>query len=315
MFRAKRLLPLTVALAACGGEDPAPEEGPFIEGFSPAVREGYTRYIVPPVRDLAPGSDQMFCQWLTPPAEEDIDILELLGDQSLGGHHAILYATSIISPVGTSRDCHDADLTGVRYLGAIGGEGVSGEQGRLPEGVVYRLPKGFALMANTHYTNYKTTPIDGQAVLDIKTAAPDPNRKVASLFVNIDVEIELPKGQNTLDVQCEVQEELKVFWFGNHMHALGSKAKTQVTRANGGAVEVIREDSTWNPESAFNPQFNRWPLEAPLMLYPGDRIHTHCEWNNTGEQTVRFPTEMCAGFAFYVGSGVQFNCIKGEWGI
>lgn len=306
---------VALALTACGSSTQnEPPDSALIAGFDPAPREGYQRYIVPAVRDIAPGTDAMWCQWLAAPAEEDVDILDLLGDQSIGGHHAILYATTIAAPPGTTRACVDSDLASVRYLGAIGGEGITGEQGKLPEGVSYRLPKGYALMANTHYTNYKTTPIDGQAVLDLKTAPVDPQRKIASLFVNIDVDIELPpQGPATLDVECEVQEELSIFWFGNHMHALGRRARTELVRGDG-SIEPIREDAAWNAEAAFNPEFNRWPVEEPLVLRRGDRIKTHCEWENTENKVINFPTEMCAGFGFYVGSGVQFNCIKGEWG-
>jgi hypothetical protein len=297
----------SLALFACG------EPSPYIEGFDPPERPGYTRYVTPIIKDIAPGTDDMWCQWLAPPAEADLDILEMLGDQSIGGHHAILYATSIASPAGTTRACRDSDLASVRYLGAIGGEGISGEEGRLPEGVVYRLPKGFALMANVHYTNYRAEPIEGQAVLDIKTSPPDPSRKVASLFVNIDVDVELPPmGPASMDVECTVQEDLPVFWFGNHMHGLGARAKSEIIHGDG-TRELLREDPTWSAEFAFRPQFTRWPLETPKMLMTGDRIHTHCEWENTKDKEVRFPTEMCAGFGFYVGSGVQFNCVKGEW--
>jgi len=287
----------------------------LIDGFDPpAMPAGATRIVMPPVKNIQPGQEAMWCQWVAAPFEKDTDVLEITGAQSVGGHHAIMYATTAAAPLGTTRPCTDEDLTSVRYLGAIGGEGVTGAAGQLPPNVVYRIPKGFGLMANVHYVNYKAKPIDGQAVLDMKLAAKDESRVVASLFVNIDVEVDLlPNKTASMDVWCTLQDSLRMFWFGNHMHVLGTSAYTEVIRGDG-TKEMLRNDPTWSPEFRFNPTFNRWSLDSPLILNKGDKLHTRCNWNNTNGNEIYFPSEMCAGFGFYIGGGVQIDCIKGEWG-
>jgi hypothetical protein len=303
----------------CGGKaaPPMTQSSEYIAGFNPpAVMPGYTRYVMPAVKAIAPGTDAMWCQWIAPPATEDIDVLSLMGAQSKGGHHAIMYATSAAAPVGTTRACADADLASVRYLGAIGGEGVSGV-GALPPGVVYRLPAGWSLMANVHYINATEAPIDGQAVLDIQTAPKDPSRVVASLFTNIDIDIALPPNQaSALDVNCTIpatQADLHFFFYGNHMHELGKSIFTEVIHPDG-TKQMLREDDTWIREFAFNPNTSRWPLDQPLVLKAGDRVHTQCHWVNDRSTEVDFPSEMCASFGFYIGDGVQLTCIKGNWG-
>lgn len=297
---------------ACGGAG-EPADDPFLPGFSPpAALEGFTRFITPPVRDIQPGADEMWCQWVTGALPEETDVVDIRGFQTVGGHHAIMYATNAIAPVGTTRPCRDSDLTSIRYLGGVGGEGVTGEAGKLPDGIVYRVPAGMALMANVHYQNYRASKIDAQSVLDIHLAPVDLQRRVAQIFVNIDVDVDLPAGRSNLVTECTLQEDMNFIWFGNHMHKYGAYSKSELIRANG-TTEMLREDQTWDPQNAFAPTFTRYPVETPLQVRRGDRIRTECRWDNTSGNSVVFPSEMCAGFGFFLSNSPQINCIKGEW--
>lgn len=304
------------AAVACGGTEPTnppPTDSPFVAGFEPpALAEGFTRFITPIIRDIPSGQDAMWCQWVSGPLEEDTDILDVNGGQSIGGHHAVLYATMATAPIGTTRPCTNEDQTSIRFIGGVGKE--AGSAARLPPGVVYRIPKGSALMANVHYTNYTSGPIDGQSVVDIKLAKADPSRTVASLFANVNVnDVVIAAGQRkAIDVRCTMQSELAFIMFANHLHELGSAASTVIERS-GGASEMVVEDVVWDVETVLNPNFRRWDVSAPLMLRAGDVLKTHCEWNNTTNAEVTFPTEMCVGVGFYLGAGAQINCTEGVW--
>jgi copper type II ascorbate-dependent monooxygenase-like protein len=317
MMLARRLGLASIAVALFGcSSSPAPRDERLVAGFDPPpAAGGYTRYIMPAIARIPPGTEAMWCQWVAPPFDHDTDVLDVVGHQSVGGHHAILYATTIHAKVGTTRPCLDQDLTTVRFLGGIGGEGATNGE-KLPEGVVYRIPKGSALMANVHYVNYTRAPIDGQAVLDLQLTAIDKSRSVASLYTNIDVNhIWIPAGQHaSLDVTCTMREDMSFFWFGNHMHALGESAFTELIHPDG-ARSFVRQDDTWSAEARFNPSFNRWSIADPLVVRAGDRLHTQCHWNNTTSEDAAFPREMCVGFGFFVGAGVQINCIENDWGV
>lgn len=304
---------------ACGGQStdqitPPAHDARYIQGFDPpAEGEGFTRYILPPIAEIGPGKEAMWCQWITEASTEERDVLDIAGFQSFGGHHVIFYATTDIQPVGTVRECVDNDLVSIRYLGGIGGEGVTSTN--LPPGVVFRIPKGVQLLANVHFVNATEKTIEGQGVMDLKMVPSDPNHVVASLFTNIDVDgVNIPAGhQATLDVYCDFQDDLSFFWYGNHMHALGRSAFTEIVRANGGGTEMLVEDRTWPAEATFNPMLKAWPIDQPLVINRGDRMHTQCNWNNDTSKDVTFPQEMCASFGFYIGSGVQMVCIQNNW--
>jgi hypothetical protein len=308
------LVPLSSVLlgvAACGGHDSG-----LIDGFHPALAQaGFTRYVLPPVRGVPAGQQILQCQWVSAPVDHDVDIIATAGEQTTGGHHAILYASTEAAPIGTSRECNYGDLASVRYLGGIGGEGTTGAAANLPPGVAYRLRKGFALMVNTHYINATEAPMDGQTVLDVKYADVDPSRLAASMFTNLDTnDIVIPANQHfALDVNCTMKQDIPLFLFGNHMHKLGTSIFTEVTHAATMSKEPVIQDPTWTEEFVFNPRVTTWPPAAPYMLKQGDTLHTHCEWNNTGSDIITFPTEMCVGFGFFVGEGDEINCISNDW--
>src|SRR5260221_9166160 len=150
------------ALASCTSSDNS-----YIAGFSPpAPAQGYTRFVTPTITTVKPGDNVMYCEWVEAPQDSDRQIVDTLGYQSLGGHPVALYATSEIENVGTSRPCTTRDMLTVTFVGAVGLEGVSAA--KLPDGMAFSVPKGFALMTNTHYINTTDKTIEAQSVVDVK---------------------------------------------------------------------------------------------------------------------------------------------------
>jgi hypothetical protein len=312
-------LALTVLLSSCssssqGTSPPDQPPSPYVDGFNPAPAEaGYTRYVLPPIRNIAPGTDRMWCQYIEAPAtDSDYDIVWVQGAQSKGGHHIVLYSTAAQVPGGTTRDCTDNDMLSVRFLGGLGGEATSSIGKVLPSGTVFRMPKGSRYMANVHYINASDHPIDGQGVVDIKIVPPDFSKKVASIFTSVGVDsLKVPPGPSSMDVKCNIKQDLTVLIFGNHMHELGTAAYSEVTRKDG-TKQTLRQDRTWDKNEVFNPLFDTWTLDKPLLFHTGDVLTTHCEWNNTTNAAVSFPTEMCVSFGFYLGD-TQIDCVDNDW--
>jgi hypothetical protein len=284
------------------------------DGFDPGPPpDGFTRIDVPIMADLPPGSDTLYCQYVYGPLDHDVDILTVSGFQGTGGHHSVAYATSVIKPIGTSGPCEEEDNLAGGFLGGIGGEGESSAQ--LPEGVGFRLPAGQMVMLNTHFLNTTNEIIDGHTVLDIEFADVDPSRKIASLFVNGNFSFDLPPLADTKAVaECELPVGLDVIMFANHMHDYGSQVRTELTRAGSDTPELIHEDPSWSYEMQFNAVVRQWDPEDPLVLAPGDKISTYCDWNNTSDETIAFPREMCIGFGYFLGDGTTSpTCADGSF--
>jgi hypothetical protein len=273
------------------------------------VADGFTRYETKPVTVPA-GQDVLWSEWVAPPLENDMDVVAVTGLQSKGGHHAILYATTNVLPVGTSRAWQDADQLTTRTVGGVGGEGNDAIE--LPPGVVFRIKKGSALMIQSHYLNAGAQSLEGRSVLDVKLGPVDPTAQVASLFANASVAVSIPPGPRTsADVSCMVQKDLRLLMYANHMHNWGISASTELIAADGTTMP-LKVDPTWNPSWAFHPNYSRFPLQTPAIIPAGSTIHTTCTWSNNTNKTLNFPTEMCTFAGFYLADS-DAACVNGQW--
>jgi hypothetical protein len=295
-------------LVACASSPSDPQEE-LVAGFEvPPVPDGYTRYIAPAIHKLQPGEDKMFCQWLDVAPDSDRDMIDLKGYQTVTGHHAVLYSSSENEPVGTSRECTTDDMVSVEYLGGVGGEG-GANTGNLPDGVVFRHRKGRTLLVNSHYLNATDKVQDVQSVVDIKTSPPSPDRIAAGMAVINYSDLQIPANtpSYSVDLYCNWPSDTSLITFSDHMHANGKSAFSEVKHADG-TIESLASDPSWSPEQSFNPTFNKFDLSAPRKIKAGDQAHVNCTWSNPTGAAIRFPTEMCDSFGFYLESTEQLVC-------
>jgi hypothetical protein len=306
-----------LVVASCStGSSSAPPSGPspYIDGFKPpALAAGYTRFVTPPIRGIAAGTDQQWCQWLQGPAAADMDVIGAIqGLQSASGHHAVLYATTENQPVGYTKVCDSADMESGRFLGGIGAEGTA--RVVLPPGVVFRLSQGQSLMVNIHFINAGSKNIDGQAVVDINFQNPQPSDQVAGLFANVNTSFTIPPHSMTsADANCVVKQDLPVLLFANHMHQWGASAMTEVIHADG-SRQTIQDDQVWTTDKEFNPNIMSFSLAQPFLIKKGETVHTHCAWTGDPQKTLNFPEEMCVGVAWYLTTAAEIFCVDGQWG-
>ncbi len=206
-----------LVLASCGTND---SSVPLVDGFTlPPLDAGYERYITTPIKDVAPGSDVNYCQWVANPSTVDRQVVDLKHYQSLGGHHLVLYATTKNEAIGTTRICTTDDMLSVNFLG--GGEGTVTSAVDLPGGYAFDLPAGQALLINDHYVNATDKPLDLQSAVDIKIGDPNaPLKPAGFIAVNYD-QFTIPANSTyTTDAYCTSPKTLSFFLWGNHMHQL-----------------------------------------------------------------------------------------------
>ena len=326
---------IALALFGCGSDHGGVGTSSSAETFNPPPPlDGYTRLVAATIHDVPPAGDITYCQYAMAPFDHDVDVLAMNGYQSKYGHHAaaFTYTPQAGEQPGASFPCMGTEfgasgtgdggadahsLSMGAFLGAVGGAGGGTPPVTLPEGVALRLKKGSGIMLNLHYLNTGEEAIDGNAVLDLKFADPDPSRKLAAMFINLNLGFDLPASTNTTSsIDCVAQSEVQIIMMSNHMHEFGTSASTEVHRAGGGAVDGLRADPTWSSDMSFNPTFARWPVDAPFLLHTGDTVRTTCNWNNTTAKAIQFPREMCVGVGFALTTGENPTapiCTNGTW--
>ncbi len=335
------------ALVACGsGQQSSSSSAQTTTSVSntfdpPPAPAGYTRLTAVTVPNIPPGGDVTYCQYLMAPFDHDVDVLDVGGYQSKYGHHAVAFSFSDTSvKLGTSFPCmgteftsgsgasadggassdagsDSTDLALGAYLGGVGGGTGGGNVAALPAGVAFRLKKGNGVMLNVHYLNTGEDTIDGNSVLDIEFAPVDPTRKIAAMFVNLNLGFDiLPAETTTSSTECVAQSDVQFLMMANHMHEYGSSATTQVIRAGTGAIEDMHDDPRWTSDMQFNLVTTGWPVDAPFILHQGDTIRTTCTWQNPTTADIEFPREMCVGVGFALATAANPSapsCTGGTW--
>jgi hypothetical protein len=329
-------LVFALTLTGCGSSDStAPSVPPTTPsaGFNPPpAAEGYRRLVAATIPDIQPGGDVTYCQYVMPSFDHDVDIIDLTGHQSHYGHHVVAFSfvDDGTQEIGSSFPCMGTEVSsGVgnatspgfsvgSYLGGIAGETDTSKSGSpLPEGVAFRLKKGNGIMLNIHFLNTGNQAVDGDAVIDVKFADPDPSRLIASMFVNVDMTFDLaPSAQTDSSAGCVAESDAKIIMAANHMHEYGIAASSEVQRAGAATFESLHDDPTWSYDMQFNIQYSRWSATEPYVLHAGDTIRTNCSWRNTTSTSMTFPREMCVGLMFVLVTGDNPRapgCVNGTW--
>jgi hypothetical protein len=299
-FVAVAVASISAGLAAlgCGGS-----------GATPAPVDEYVHYQVPDIT-VAAAENAMWFQWVSAPFDHDVNIVDLVASQGVGGHHALIYATNTIEPVGTTRYFENSDQYDIQFLGGIGGEG--GQPVKLPDGVYFRLRAGKALAIQTHYVNASSQPIVGHTSIAVKFAEPKETDKIASMFVNTSLNIKVaPLADTQQDVTCAVQKDLPLVMYANHMHEMGSLINTTLAQP-GAAPAMFKSNPRWTSEWTYNPDYSFAKVATPDILGAGTSLTTHCEWRNTSNKMLQMPDEMCVFIGFFLGPK-DINCIDGHW--
>jgi len=151
----------------------------------------------------------------------------------------------------------------------------------------------------------------------VKFAEIDPSRRIAAMFLNLNFGFNLaPATRTDSSIDCIAKSDVQILMMANHMHEYGTKVKTEVVRADTGAVEVLKDDPEWTYEMQFNVDYTTWPVETPFVLRTGDTIRTSCEWSNPTSESMGFPREMCIGVGFALATGENPTapaCVGGNW--
>jgi len=309
-IRLTLLVTAPIALVACGTDIVPPRDVlPNMEiPPAPSAGEGW-QIITPIYKDLAPGKDIEMCTWTDVTTDDLTDVVSTLGFQTEPpGHHVIVFYTLTPQPPQT-RECTDSDMATFRFLT---GGAPNGTLNQVPDGLVYRIPKGAQIILQHHYLNSTTSTISGQSVVNVNFAPHDASLVQTSGVAFLDSSINVPVGDTAKDIHCVIDRTLKVWSLLPHMHQWGKHINVDVTQAG---VKSRKFDEDWDPSYAFHPPVIRLDPSEPMTLNAGDAVDVHCEWFNDQTHSLPFGLEMCVSFGQFVDDQTfgSIACDGGSW--
>lgn len=309
MRNAIKLVFVMSTLVACG-VDSTPQGGPeTLPNLKvPPKPDNGIQVITPIFRNIAPASDNEVCTWTDAIVAQQTDVRETQAFQTEpGGHHVVVYYTTVKQPAGTQRLCTNDDMATFRLLSG-GGEGIVNQA---PGNLVYRIPAGAQIVLNHHYLNTTDAMIDGQSGVNLKFADPGNYVPSGNLAI-VDTSLDVKPGAYTSTIHCAFDRDFKLWYLIPHMHQWG--ANEQVDLTVGGVTQRLF-DTNWDPSFTFHPPGIQVDPSSPMVVHAGDKIDVACNYNNDTGHDLPFGFEMCVVFGQFVDDTNTGGraCDAGNW--
>ncbi|MDB4992672.1 MAG: hypothetical protein JWM74_104 [Myxococcaceae bacterium] len=310
-------LPLFAVVAlvgACSSKSGGTVDGaPHIAGFDPpGPAEGQVQIFSPVVHAVPAGADYTHCSYIANPfGDREVDVVKAEGFESKWGHHALLMAVKNGYKAGDSHECGDADMNDARFLA---GATDAAANVKIPDGIGFRIAPGGVMLVQTHWINTSASVIEGQASFNVTLKPHDGSRQNAQLFASFTSELVLPpRGPAHAVSECVIQEPLQFFDLGGHAHEWGRNVKVEKITAAGETSSLY--DEPWLPEYTSNPPQRHYELSSPLTFAKGDTVRVTCDWQNTTNEEIGFPREMCVVFGMIFPADADIHCQDGAWSV
>jgi hypothetical protein len=291
------LFACALGLLGCTSETTAetPQETP---------RETFT-FETPPFD--VPTGDSFECFYLDVFTDRELAVDSATAVQAVGGHHVTIYYIDKPHEV-THYPCKDEEMASWHQIVAAssGGEPVID----LPHGIAFKVPPDKQLVAQAHYINATGSVMSGVVdSISINVVKPEDVVEYANLWALYDPTFELgPQAPGESISTCTLKKDMNVISLLGHEHELGTNYRLERIDAAGVVQEVMYE-TEWTPAYTSHPPVTRFTLEEPLFLPAGTRFRQTCNWNNTTNEVVKFPREMCIGVMYYFPDDDMQLCI------
>lgn len=293
-----------------GGLNPDEVEGEFeivddLPASVPAPGEGVLEYSFPE-RIVPPGTEVVSCVYMEP-TKEDLWVRHVESFQGTYGHHFVVFKIS--HPIFEREPGHISDCeSGSEMLRITPAVSSSNFGVDFPEGMGVFLPAGTQLVLQQHYVNTSLKGLRVKDVMHLETVTPDAISERAGFWGHSDIAFELAPepGEQLVTFDCTVPRDMMNLMVGPHMHEWGLRFQAQLVRD--GEVTNLVDLDHWDPEYRDLPPVTSF-VDEPLQLKKGDIIRTNCWFENTLDEPLKFPQEMCATYGYFYPAVDDFS----EW--
>jgi len=305
---------LFAAMAACGTEDSADDDGP-----PPLTGDRYALSYGP--ISVAPGVEATKCVNVRLSNAEPIKVHQMRNLLSGGSHHLIVYKDDMdTTERATPYDCQP--FTGALNLsGMVAPVMITQKQEdalTLPQRVAYTFAPNQMIRIEMHYINSSDAPLEVSATTEFYAVPESEIDHEANILFIGTPDVSIAAGA-TVDVRAYFTPSrasldltgAKFFAITGHTHHHGVSVSVATASTKTGEHTSVYAPSPFDwsePETAVHkPEFT-----LPEGLQAGFDIT--CSYHNTSSQTVRFGEsandEMCFFWAYYYPSKGSHVCVN-----
>lgn len=227
------------------------------------------------------------------------------------GHHVIVMRTNADEddvPDGTVVDCAEGNdmVEQEPFVLPTEGESVGLASLTLPDGMANKFKSGERLLIQSHHINYSDAPILLNDRIELDTMPIDDVETFAAPLIHTSTDLAIEAGESTQVVTCTFEEELSFLYVFGHLHEYGTAIKIEYNKLDG-STETLYDIPSWDVAYRDLPPITRYE-DGDLKVQPGESFTTTCSWNNTSEEVLGFPEEMCVTSAMVYPATVAIVC-------
>jgi hypothetical protein len=268
--------------------------------------------LVTPDLVIEPYSETFWCYYGTYTGET-VGVNFLQPFVSAFNHHTFIQAAHQNAPAdGTVENCEDiGGMDQTSPLFEFSGTSLTsdGNYLPLPENSAIKFQQGQRWIIEAHFIN------------------PTPNTLIVNTAFNLGFvpydEVEVWVGswqfdignlllpaeeETTLTFDCDFKEEVSLLTLVGHMHEHGRNHVVELLQGN--AAQTLYSIDEWEAEFREFPPISSWePGDLPIGA--DDLLRTHCTYENSGEEDLQFPQEMCTTKGLALGLEDAVFCVNG----
>lgn len=119
--------------------------------------------------------------------------------------------------------------------------------------------------------------------------------------------LSIPLRKASIDFTCEFEADLSVLFMGGDMHEYGKSFSVDWNKSNAD-VERVYDIPEWDVWMRDAPPYEEYGVGV-FDVTAGESFTTTCNWHNTGDSSVNFPSEMCATFGMAYPAEYPMICV------
>ncbi len=252
--------------------------------------------IVTPEQVVEPYEEQIFCFTGTYEGETiGVNSVMSMDTQGVTHHNQVKRPLSEPPADGTLEPCEDAGefmSENAPMFETAGSETDVAENDmlRLPDGMAVKLSTGTPWVHETHYINASADRILVQSAMNLGFVPADEVEIWLGTFEYDSGPLSLDPGPASVTFECAWPKDAVVYSMLGHMHDYGTSFSVEWVHAEG--EELLYEVAEWEPQFKSEPIVADYSTDT-LSVSEGDVFRVTCTWDNTTDEVLGFPSEMC----------------------
>lgn len=180
-----------------------------------------------------------------------------------------------------------------------------------PDGIAFRLKPGQRWVMDLHYVNTTGDTLIVNAAVNIGTVDPVEVDQWAGAVQFDAGTLDIPPNQeSTVDFVCDFQQDLNILSLMGHMHDAGTSYTIDWVHPEG--ENRVYEVNNWSSAYREYPKIDSWDKDA-FPVKTGEGLRTRCSWNNTSDEALAYPHEMCTSVVVMYPLDEPRSCFGGTY--